>query len=190
LSTQEQSSAGAGSSTGGQRGAPDDPAGEPTEEQLRAAYAAELSRISSADMVLQAAASLLNIGAYRLGLLGAPDGSGGAVPGGSERDLEQVRDAIDAVRGLLGVIERSRPQELAPLREALSQLQMAYAREVQAPGTATAPPGEPTGQPTAPAGQAGPPAGAPRQPQPQPGADERSGPGPAESSGRLWVPGR
>ena len=113
-------------------------AGEASEEQLRAAYEAELSRIASADMVLQAAASLLNIGAYRLGLTGpAP----GAAPGGAaqQRDLEQVRDAIDAVRGLLGVIERSRPAELRPLRDALSQLQMAYARETQAAGAAQAP---------------------------------------------------
>ena len=55
-------------------GAPGDPArpgagaqGQPSEEELRAAYEAELSRITSADMMLQAAVSLLNIGARRLG---------------------------------------------------------------------------------------------------------------------------
>ena len=40
--------------------------GQPSEEELRAAYEAELSRITSADMMLQAAVSLLNIGSYRL----------------------------------------------------------------------------------------------------------------------------
>jgi hypothetical protein len=159
---------------------------QPTEEQLRAAYEAELSRISSADMVLQAAASLLNIGAYRLGLTGPPEDAGGA----PQRDLAQVRDAIDAVRGLLGVIERSRPQELGPLREALSQLQMAYAQAAQAEGAAPEPAAAPAGSPVAT------PSAAQSQSQPQPqgapveGGTPDSGPGPAESSGRLWVPGR
>ncbi len=106
--------------------------GQPSEAELSAAYEAELSRITSADMVLQATVSLLNIGARRLGLVGGPDQ---ATPeqGSPERDLEQVRDAIDAVRGLMGVVERRAPQEARPLRDALSQLQMAYARESQGP---------------------------------------------------------
>ena len=167
-------------------------AGGPSEEQLRAAYEAELSRITSVDMVLQAAASLLNIGAHRLGLTGGP----GAEPGPpAQRDVEQVRDAIDAVRGLMPVIERSAPGELRPLRDALSQLQMAYSRVVQAtPAAQEVPPAgastatqTPAGEPGAPATPPASPAGSP----PQGGAqDEQSGPGPAESSGRLWVPGR
>jgi hypothetical protein len=155
---------------------------QPSEEQMRAAYEAELSRIRSVDMVLQAAASLLNIGAHRLGLTGAP---GSASPPASE-DLEQVRDAIDAVRGLLPVIERSAPAELRPLRDALSQLQMAYSRVVQSAAEpaeeqgapATTPPSAPA---SAPASDGSPQSGTP---------EEKSGPGPAESSGRLWVPGR
>ena len=108
-----------------------------------------------------------------------------AAPGQSspERDLEQVRDAIDAVRGLMPVVERRAPQEARPLRDALSQLQMAYAREAQGGAPADGAPA-PTPQPA----QA-PPQAAPTPPQPQPDAAE-SGPGPAESSGRLWVPGR
>jgi hypothetical protein len=139
-----------------------------TEEQLRAAYEAELSRISSADVILQAAVSLLNIGGSRLGL-GGPGQSAG-----TGRDLEQVRDAIEGVRALLPVLERKGPEELRPLRDALSQLQMAYAREVQ-PGVgaeASAPQTPPAEQKSAPA------------------AEGKSGAGPAESSGRLWVPGR
>ncbi len=105
-------------------------AGAPSEEELRAAYEAELSRITTADMILQAAVSLLNLGGRRLGL--APGSEG-------ERDLEQVRDAVDCVRALLGILERSATaQELRPLRDALSQLQMAYAREAQAGGGADA----------------------------------------------------
>jgi hypothetical protein len=160
-------------------------AGQPSEAELRAAYEAELSRITSADMVLQATVSLLNLGARRLGLVGGPD-SGAPEQGTPERDLEQVRDAIDAVRGLMPVVERRAPQEARPLRDALSQLQMAYARESQSAPAPTPPPAQ-APQQGAPA--PAPPQAAPATPQPQPGT-AKPGPGPAESSGRLWVPGR
>ncbi|HVR06282.1 MAG TPA: hypothetical protein VMS02_09575 [Solirubrobacteraceae bacterium] len=158
-------------------------AGQPSEAELRAAYEAELSRITSADMVLQATVSLLNIGARRLGLLSGPgEGDGTAAQQTNpERDLEQVADAIDAVRGLMPVVERRAPQEARPLRDALSQLQMAYAREAQGAPVSTPPPAQPSSQ-TGPT----PPQAAPAPP--QPGAKPE--PGPAESSGRLWVPGR
>jgi hypothetical protein len=165
-------------------GGTDAAGGQPTEAELRAAYEAELSRITSADMVLQATVSLLNIGARRLGLVGGPGGRAGesAEQGSSERDLEQVRDAIDAVRGLMPVVERRAPQEARPLRDALSQLQMAYARESQGASPPAQAPSQAASTPPQAAPQAAP-------PQPQPGA-EKPGAGPAESSGRLWVPGR
>jgi hypothetical protein len=153
----------------------------PSEEQMRAAYEAELSRIASVDLALQAAASLLNIGAHRLGLTGASAPAGPPAP----EDLVQVRDAIDAVRGLLPVIERSAPAELRPLRDALSQLQMAYSRILQAapaPATPAAEQGTPVATP--------PPAPATGEAPPSAAAEDKPGPGPAESSGRLWVPGR
>ncbi len=184
------------------------PPGEPSEEELRAAYEAELSRITTTDMIAQATISILNLGARRLAPAaeGAPQGAGG-------QDLEQVRDAIDAVRALMGVLERRIPQELPPLRDALSRLQMTYAQEVQrAPAAAGQPQpgagqreGTETGGSPGPAPESGagagsdagqdpggqPPAGtqAPPGGQPPPG-DEQPRPGPAESSGRLWVPGK
>jgi hypothetical protein len=160
---------------------------EPTEEEMRAAYEAELARISSADMILQSAASLLNIGGLRLGL-----GGGAGTASKVERDLEQVRDAIDGVRALLPILERHEgagAQQMRPLRDALAQLQMAYTRELQneaAPAVQAQPAAQPTAPPTA--GSAAPeppPAATPAQ---KPG--EQPGAGPAESSGRLWVPGR
>lgn len=172
---------------------------QPDEAQMRAAYEAELSRITSVDMVLQAAASLLNIGAFRLGLTGGDP----AQRQGADRhsDLEQVRDAIDAVRGLMGVIERSAATELRPLRDALSQLQMAYTRAVQAEGAAATADAAPAAHSSeAPAGPPG--AGAAQgettsraqdggtTPADQSRPQKPSGPGPAEASGRLWVPGR
>jgi hypothetical protein len=173
--------------------------GEPTEEELRAAYEAELSRLTTTDMIAQTAVSLLNLGARRL----APPSEDPARP--SERDLEQARDAIDAVRALLEILERRIPQELRPLREALSQLQMAYARELGAPPTQppttspTTAPTQPSTQPpsgeSADAGSPSEPAGggaaSPEGGDSTPDAGEQPpGPGPAESSGRLWVPGR
>jgi hypothetical protein len=155
------------------------PAGAaPTEEELRAAYEAELSRISATDMIAQAAVSLLNIGAHRMGA--APAGEGGPPVG---QDLEQARDAIDAAMALLEILERRIPGELGPLRDALSRLQVAYAAEL-----GRAKPGGPGGQ-AEPAPGAEPavsePGSAPAEESPG-----QSGPGPAESSGRLWVPGR
>jgi hypothetical protein len=180
---------------------------EPSEAELRAAYEAELSRLTSADLIAQAVVSLLNVGVRRLGPIGEQPGGGtgaaqddgaqaGAAGGAGpapERDLEQVRDSIDAVRALLEILERRVPEGLRPLRDALSQLQMAYARAVQASGgeagagAGAAPAGEPQDQPQdQPAG-----AGGAQQGKAE-GAEQQdpSGPGPAESSGRLWVPGR
>jgi hypothetical protein len=152
-----------------------DPPGGPSEAELRAAYEAELSRITPADMMMQAAVSLLNLGARRLGLTGGPEPTepGGPPSPPPERDLGQVRDAIDGVRALLAILERSMPQELRPLRDALSQLQMAYAREAPAGAEAERPATEP----------------GPAASDSSPATEEPGGPGPAQSSGRLWVPG-
>ncbi len=167
--------------------------GEPTEEELRAAYEAELSRLTTTDMIAQTAVSLLNLGARRL----APPNEDPTRP--SERDLDQARDAIDAVRALLEILERRIPQELRPLREALSRLQMAYARELGTPTTqptqpASGPPTPPSAEATD-AGPSGDPAAgggaSPEAGDSAPdGGEQPPGPGPAESSGRLWVPGR
>ena len=161
--------------------------GNPSEEELRAAYEAELARITAIDMITQSAISLLNIGARRMG---PPPGASDAEQAAAGRDLEQVRDAVDGARGLLAILERRIPaQELAPLKDALSRLQMAYAQELGAGE------GQPASEPEAGARDAGTPAGSPAaapQSPAQPGGDEQGdkGPGPAESSGRLWVPGR
>jgi hypothetical protein len=170
--------------------------GEPSEAELRAAYEAELDRITSAEVMLQSAVSLLNIGSRRLGVGAARTGGEPGAPNAVERDLEQVSDAIDGVRALLGVLERRLPTELGPLRDALSQLQIAYSREAQAgAGEAREGAGEAQQAPSAGPGSA---AGAGAQGS-APSATEKDAPvaddgtdrpGPAESSGRLWVPGR
>jgi hypothetical protein len=134
----------------------------PTEEELRAAYEAELQRITVDDVLVQTVVSLLNLGGRRAGLAPGTE---------QERDLDQVRSAIEGVRALLPLVEPQLGPDAAQLRQALSQLQLAYAQQS---GSRPAP--------AAPEGEAG---GAPQEP-----GSEQEGPGPAQSSGRLWVPGQ
>jgi hypothetical protein len=182
-----------GAEGGGQAG-PAGPAGgtePPGEEELRAAYEAELSRMTSTDLIAQAVVSLLNLGARRLGLLGAPGEAEAGAGEGQGRDLEQVRDAIDAVRGMVEILERRMPQELRPLRDALAQLQMAYARELQGgAGEGRGEQGTDPGAPAHAAEGAGPEQPGAASPKPAPAGEEPAGDqGPAQRSGRLWVPG-
>ena len=90
---------------------------------------------------------------------------------GSTADLPQVKQAIDGARALLPVVEPRHGEQLAPVRDALSRLQMAY---VQQSGGRPEPQQEPP-----------PPQQPPQPQQPQPGQA-----GPAQKSGRLWVPGQ
>jgi len=131
---------------------------QPTDEELAAAYEAQLKQIRVEDVLIQTLVSLLNLGGRKAGL-----GVGG-VPNEEERDPEQVRQAIEGVRALLPIVEPLLGQDAMQIREALSQLQLAYTKI--AGGEAPAP------QPTA---------------EEQANPDE---PGPAQSSGRLWVPGQ
>jgi hypothetical protein len=162
---------------------------QPTEEELRAAYEAELKRLRVDDVVIQTIVSLVNLGGRRLGLAPGTEGPGTE----SERDLEQVRLAIDSVRALLPLVEGQLGPDVRTLRDALSQLQLAYAQVTGtgAPGPAEgAAAGRPGGAPPPPGGTepapGEPPAGAEREP----ASEEQSGPGPAQRSGRLWVPGQ
>jgi hypothetical protein len=141
--------------------------GGPSEEELAAAFEEQLRRLTPLDVILQAAVSLINLAGRRLGLDPASAG---------ERDLEQARDGIDGARALMTVLDRREDAEtLQPLRDALSALQLHYAR-LAGPGGAP-PPG--------PAGATEPPAPAPPAAEEEPG-----GAGPAQRSGRLWIPGQ
>src|SRR3954447_15253987 len=91
----------------------------PTEEELRTAYEAELKRLRVEDVLVQTVVSLLNLGGRRAGL----------VPGTEdEQDLDQVADAVEGTRALLPLVEDRLGPDAAQLRQALSQLQMAYAQ--------------------------------------------------------------
>ncbi len=151
----------------------------PTEEELRAAYEAEIKKIRVEQILLENIVTLVNLGMRRTGLAPGTEG---------ERDPEQVKLAIEAIRSLLPLLEQSAPQQIAPIRDALSQLQMAYVRI----GGAGAPEGGAEG--TAGGGGTGSQSPAGETPrtsgstEPPPANPEE--PGPAQRSGRLWVPGQ
>src|SRR3954447_8335722 len=90
---------------------------EPSEEQIRA-FEEQLKRIRVEDVLVQTLVTLVNLGARRLGLTGEP----------GTRDLEQAQLAIEGARALMPLVPGD---ELGPIREALSQLQVAFAREAQ-----------------------------------------------------------
>ena len=92
---------------------------QPTEEELRAALEEEMRRVTVDDVLLQSAVSLVNLGGRKAGLAPGTEG---------ERDLVQVQAAIDGVSALLPVLEARGREEVRPIRDALSQLQMAYTR--------------------------------------------------------------
>ena len=139
---------------------------EPTEEELRAAYEAQVKQLRVDHVVLETVVTLINLGMRRAGLAPGTE---------DERDLGQVRMAIESVRALLPLVEQAAPEQARPIRDALSQLQLAF---VKLGGQQPAPSGAADEEPGAPGQE-------PESPPAKPGE-----PGPAQRSGRLWVPGQ
>jgi hypothetical protein len=134
---------------------------EPSEEQIRA-FEDQLKRLRVEDVLVQTLVTFVNLGARRLGLTGEPE----------SRDLDQAKLAIEGARALMPLVPA---EELGPIRDALSQLQMAFARESQGvpepPADAPQPPGEQ-------------PAAEPQQPAP-PADDEAER---AKARSKIWTP--
>jgi hypothetical protein len=156
-----------------------DEARQPTEEELRAAYEAEIKQVRVEQILLENIVTLVNMGMRRTGLIPGTE---------DERDPLQVMVAIEGVRAHLPLIEQIAPEQNQPIQDAVSQLQMAFvqiggAEAVQ--GAAQAAEGAATG--------ATPPQAAPTPP---PAAPPKPGPilpgqgGPAQKSGKLWIPGQ
>ncbi len=93
------------------------PAGEspPDEEELQRRLEEQLRQIRVQDLITESTASILNLSARRIAKA-------------DERDLEQARIGIEAVRALVELLE---PGPREQVREALSQVQLLYARESQ-----------------------------------------------------------
>lgn len=163
--TTQEPPPGAGGPGGAGAGEP-----QPSDEELQAALEEQMRRLSVADVLVQTAVTLVNLGARKLGMTGE-------AAEGDKPDLEQARLAIEGTRAILPLL----PGDLGPIRDALSQLQVAYAR---AAGTgAEAPAG---GEAPVPGGAPGA-AGGPRQPPPPPPAED---PERAAARSRIWTPGR
>lgn len=87
--------------------------GMPTEEQLRE----QIRQLTIDDILLQTIVTLINLSGHRLT---ATD---------EEKDVEQGKRGIDAARALLPMLPQEQAEQLAPIRDALSQLQMIYVKE-------------------------------------------------------------
>jgi hypothetical protein len=93
-----------------------------TEDELREA----LKKLKVEDVLLQTAATLIDLAARRMGLV-EEDGP---------KQLDQAKLAIDAIRALQPLLTE---EQQAAVREPLSQLQMTYAREAAASADEAAP---------------------------------------------------
>ena len=136
---------------------------EPTEDELRAAYEQQLKEIKVDDVLVQTVLSLINLGSLRAGVVPGNEG---------EADPQQLRQAIEGVRALLPLVEPALGPDARQIRDAVSRLQMEYARLAGAGAT------QADAEQPAPEAEQEPPPATPGEP------------GPAQSSGRLWVPGR
>ena len=97
---------------------------QPSEEEMREA----LKQLRVSDVLLQTLVTLVNLTGRRLTVEG-------------EKDLDQARQGIEAVRALLPLCPQ---EELGPVKDAVSQLQMIYVRETgEGGGEAQAAPQEP-----------------------------------------------
>ena len=119
-----------------QGGAPPPGDAPANEEELQRRLEEQLRKVRVQDLLLESVASILNLSARRIAKA-------------DERDLEQGRIGIDAVRAVLDLLE---PEPREQVREALSQVQVLYAREAQGDeGGASQPPASPEGGASEPA---------------------------------------
>jgi hypothetical protein len=84
----------------------------PSEEELRRRIEEGLREVRVQDVLLESVVTLVNLTARRIA---KPD----------ERDLDQARVGIEAVRAVLGLLE---PEPQAQVRNALSELQVLFAQ--------------------------------------------------------------
>ncbi len=118
----------------------------PEQEQMLREMEEEMRKVRVQDLVAQSVVSILNL-TYR------------RIAKEDERDLEQARVGIEAVRGMVDALD---PEAQREIKNALSQVQMLYAQQ---------------------AGEGG--GGAP----PEPGSTPGPAPGAQRPSSGLWTPG-
>ena len=89
------------------RGAP------PSEEEMRARIEEQLRSVRIQDLLLESVVSVINLAARRI----AKE---------DERDLEQARVGIEAVRAVVDLLD---PEPAQQVRSALSEIQVLYAKQ-------------------------------------------------------------
>jgi hypothetical protein len=124
----------------------------PTQEEMRERLEEQLRKVRVQDLLLESVVSVLNLAARRI----AKE---------DERDLEQARVGIEAVRAVIGLLDE---EPAAQVRSALAEVQMLYAKQA---GAAASPSGEGGAEPQRPPPQ-----------QPSPGGAQRQRPS------KLWTP--
>jgi hypothetical protein len=130
---------------------PDADQAQPTEEEMRQRIEEQLRKVRVQDLLLESVVSLLNLAARRI----AKE---------DERDLEQGRIGIEAVRAVVDLLD---PEPAAQVRSALAEVQMLYAKQAGGEGE----PGPEGGSEPETGGQ-----------EPPPGGAQQGGPS------RLWTP--
>src|ERR687892_92531 len=86
---------------------------QPSQEELRARLEEQLRQVRVHDVLLESVASILNLSARRI----AKE---------DERDLDQAKLGIDAVRAVVDLLPEEPRQQV---EQAISELQLLYARE-------------------------------------------------------------
>jgi hypothetical protein len=119
-------------------------AGQPSQEELREQIEEQLRKVRVQDLLLESVVSVINLSARRI----AKD---------DERDLEQGRVGIEAVRAVVDLLDEEPAKQV---RSALSEVQMLYARHA---GGGAAEPKE-GDEAAAPGGESPPDEGAQRRP--------------------------
>jgi len=95
----------------------------PSEDQIKE----QLRQLRIEDVLLQTVVTLINLSGRRLTVE-------------DEKDLEQAKKGIEAARALLPLCPE---EQIQPIKDALSQLQMVYVRETQGPAEEPPPPPPP-----------------------------------------------
>jgi len=124
-----------------------------SEEELRARIEEQLRTVRVQDLLLESVVSVLNLTARRI----AKE---------DERDLEQARVGIEAVRAVVGLLDREQAEQV---RSALSQVQVLYAKHA--------------GEGEAKAGEAEPAEG-----EQSPATEKPAPSGPQREPSKLWTP--
>jgi hypothetical protein len=102
---------------------PEEPREPLSDEELRERVEADLKRIKVSDVLLQSCYTISSLG---YGKMAAPP---------EERDLEQARLAIDALRALMPLLEGAVPAEVSrDLGQVTANMQLSYAKAASEQG--------------------------------------------------------